>query len=77
MEIGDIVLVESFAGPRVHVKLLKRLTHRKNEWGVNGWDGIVMYKDDVKKLIAAGVPYKKEEKPMVFIFDNDIIKVVK
>ena len=76
MKVGDIVLVESFAGPRVHVQLQKRIVKQKNGWGANGWDGTVIYKDDVEKLIAAGVPHKKEIQPVVFVFDNDIIEVI-
>jgi hypothetical protein len=76
MKAGDIVIVTSFAGPRVRVRLQKRIVKVKNGWGANGWDGILIYKDDVDKLIDAGVTYEKGSKPVVFVFDDDIIEVI-
>jgi hypothetical protein len=76
MKVGDVVLVESFAGPRVRVQLQKRIVKQKNGWGANGWDGILIYKDDVEKLINAGVVYDKGSEPVVFVFDCDIIEVI-
>jgi len=76
MKVGDIVLVESIAGPRVRVRLQKQIVKQKNEWGANGWDGVLIYKDDVDKLIDAGVTYEKGSEPVVFVFDADIIEVV-
>jgi len=73
-KIGNIVLVESFAGPRVYVKLIKRILKPKNGWGANGWDAQLIYKKDVDKLRKNGVPYKKDTKPLVFVFDWHILK---
>ena len=72
--MGDVVLVDSFAGPQVYVKLKKRVLKPKKGWGANGWDAQLIYKKDVDKLRKNGVPYKKDAKPMVFVFDRDIIK---
>ena len=73
-KVGDIVLVNSFAGPKVHVKLKKRVLKPKKGWGADGWDAQLIYKKDVDKLRKNGVPYKKDTKPMVFVFDWHLIK---
>tara|TARA_R110002020_G_scaffold466237_1_gene688660 strand:- start:3 stop:248 length:246 start_codon:yes stop_codon:yes gene_type:complete len=72
--VNDVVLVHSFAGPKVHVKLKKRVLKPKNFWGADGWDAQIIYKKDVDTLRKHGVPYKKGEKPIVFVFDWHIIK---
>tara|TARA_R100000008_G_scaffold372_2_gene346 strand:- start:35542 stop:35784 length:243 start_codon:yes stop_codon:yes gene_type:complete len=76
-KVGDIVLVSSFAGPSVHVRLKERIVKPKNGWGADGWDAQMIYKKDVDKLRRKGVPYKKGEKPIVFVFDWHIIKKAK
>ena len=76
-EVGDIVFVESFAGPKVWVKLKKRILKPKDFWGADGWDAQIVYKKDVDKLIKNGVPYKKGEKPVVWVFDYHIVKKIK
>ena len=68
------MLVESFAGPKVRVRLKKRILKPKDFWGADGWDAQVIYKKDVDKLIKSGVPYKRGKKPLVFVFDWHIIK---
>ena len=73
-KVGDTVLVESFAGPKVHVKLKKRILKPKNGWGADGWDAQIIYKKDVDTLRRYGVPYKKGIKPLVFVFDWHLIK---
>jgi hypothetical protein len=73
LKIGDIVLVNSFAGPKVHVKLLKRVLKPKNGWGATGWDAQIIYASEVEQLRKKGVPYKKNSKPDVWVFDFQII----
>jgi hypothetical protein len=73
-KVGDIVLVESFAGPKVYVRLKKRILKPKKFWGANGWDAQIIYKKDVDNLRRHGVPYKKGIKPIVFVFDWHLIK---
>ena len=73
-KVGDIVLVESFTSPKVWVCLKKRILKPKNFWGADGWDAQIIYKKDVDKLRQNGVPYKKGEKPIVFVFDWQMIK---
>ena len=72
-KVNDIVLVKSFAGPQVYVKLKKRI-NSKNGWDADGWDAIIIYNKDVDALRKKGVPYKKNKKPMVFVFDWQMIK---
>ena len=73
-KVGDVVLVDSFAGPKVRVRLKERLLKPKDFWGADGWNAQLIYKKDVDSLRQSGVPYKKDEKPMVFVFDWQIIK---
>jgi hypothetical protein len=73
-KVGDMVLVESFAGPQVRTKLKKRILKPKNGWGADGWDAQVIYEKDVNALRKFGVPYEKDEKPIVFVFDWQLIK---
>ena len=76
-EEGDIVLVSSHAGPEVRVKLLSRVHVGKDEWGADGWDAKIIYKKDVDKLRKSSVPYKSGEKPVVWVFDYQILKLIR
>ena len=73
---GNTVLVSSFAGPDVWVILQKRYLVKKSEHklGVDGWDAQIISEKEVEKLRKRGVPYKKGEKPKVWVFDWQIIK---
>ena len=75
---GDIVLVSSFAGLDVKVRLEERHKPTSNgfDWGASGWDATIIYKKDVDKLRQNGVPYKSGEKPQVWVFDYEIIKLI-
>ena len=73
-KVGDVVLVESHAGPKVWVRLKKRILKPKDFWGADGWDAQIIYKKDVDALRQHGVPYKKGVKPMVFVFDWQMLK---
>ena len=73
-EVGDTVLVESFAGPKVWVKLKERILKPEDFWGADGWDAQLIYKKDVDNLRKNGVPYKNGTKPVVFVFDWQMIK---
>tara|TARA_R110002074_G_scaffold237176_2_gene409020 strand:+ start:274 stop:456 length:183 start_codon:yes stop_codon:yes gene_type:complete len=42
--------------------------------GVDGWEAQITIQKEVEKLRKAGVPYQKGEKPMVWVFDWQIIK---
>ena len=70
------VLVTSYAGPNVCVVLKKRfvVSKSKHKIGVDGWDAQIVDQKEVDKLRKRGVPYKKGEKPMVFVADWQIIK---
>mgnify|MGYP001277902549 CR=1 FL=1 len=74
---GDVVLVKSFAGPDVRVRLVERHANFGNGFGAEGWDATIIYKKDVDKLRQSGVPYKSGEKPLVWVFDHEIIKLVR
>ena len=73
---NDKVMVKSFAGPNVCVKLKKRylVLKTENKLGVDGWQAQIFNEKEVNKLRARGVPYSKGEKPVVFVADWQIIK---
>jgi|TARA_A200000159_G_scaffold164264_1_gene193246 hypothetical protein len=73
---NDRVLVKSFAGPNVCVTLKKRYIARQSELklGVDGWEAQITHQREVEKLRKKGVPYKRGEKPKVWVFDSEIIK---
>ena len=73
---NDNVLVNCFAGPDICVTLKKRYLVNDNKYklGVNGWDAQITNQKEVNKLRSRGVPYKKGEKPIVFVADWQIIK---
>ena len=73
---NDRVLVKSFAGPNVCVRLLKRYIAKQSQHklGVDGWEAQIANQREVEKLRKKGVPYRKSEKPKVWVFDFEIIK---
>ena len=73
---NDRVLVKSFAGPNVCVRLLKRYIAKQSQHklGVDGWEAQITNQKEVEKLRKKGVPYKRGEKPKVWVFDWQIIK---
>ena len=73
---NDRVLVKSFAGPNVCATLKKRYIAKQSEskLGVDGWEAQITQQKEVEKLRKRGVPYKKGEKPKVWVFDWQIIK---
>ena len=73
---NDRVLVKSFAGPNVCVTLKRRYIAKQSELKlvVYGWEEQIISQKEVEKLRKRGVPYKKGEKPNVWVFDWQIIK---
>ncbi len=73
---NDRVLVKSFAGPSVCLTLKKRYIAAQSELklGVDGWEAQITDQREVERLRKKGVPYKKGEKPKVWVFDWEIIK---
>ena len=73
---NDRVLVKSFAGPNVCVRLLKKYIAKQSQHklGVDGWEAQITNQKEVEKLRKRGVPYKKGEKPKVWVFDWQIIE---
>tara|TARA_R100001129_G_scaffold145180_1_gene106428 strand:- start:461 stop:718 length:258 start_codon:yes stop_codon:yes gene_type:complete len=73
---NDRVLVKSFAGPDIRVVLKTRYiaSETKHKLGVDGWEAVIEDPCEVDKLCSRGVPYKKGQKPKVWVFDHHIIK---
>ena len=73
---NDRVLVKSFAGPDVWVVLKKRYiaSQSESQLGVDGWNALIINQKEVNKLRLKGVPYKKTEKPKVWVYDWQIIR---
>lgn len=75
MKKGDIIVVNTFAGVDVSVKLLERIEiPKEKQWGgYGGWKTKLAYKEDVKKLQEAGVPILSEDESWIYdwqIIDN-------
>ena len=71
-------MVKSYAGPDVVVILKERYIAAESElgYGVDGWNAQIINDKDVDKLRKHGVPYRRGEKPMVWVFDYHIIKKI-
>ena len=74
---GYILLVNSFAGPKVYVKVTRVIFKEKEAWGADGCEGVLIYEEDVKSLISSGVPYKDLKNQNVWVFDFQIIKKIR
>ena len=76
LQVNDRVLVKSFAGPDIKVVLKSRynIDGAKNNIGVNGWYAQIINLAEVQKLRKRGVPYNKNERPKVWVFDWQIIR---
>jgi hypothetical protein len=72
----DKVLVKTFCGTNVAVVLKRRYlaSISEHKLGVDGWEAQITSTKDVNTLRKRGVPYKKGEKPIVFVADWQIIK---
>lgn len=89
--VGDILEVKTFAGPKIHTKVLKKI-HTKSKWSslsdkkkkdiveVKGFYGCFVRRKDLYALKKACVPYTGKEKlnkTESFTFDWHILRVVK
>ena len=82
----DIVLVKSIAGsaiPSIHVRLLERkaVAPRKGnriDWpGYSGWMATPIYQKEIDSLRKEwSIPFKKANKDLTFVCDDDIIKKI-
>ena len=82
----DIVLVKSCAGPEIppiHVRLLERevVAPRKGnriDWpGYSGWTATPVYQKEIESLRKKwSIPFKKANKDLTFVCDDDIIKKI-
>jgi len=71
---NDRVLVKSFAGANVCVVLRRRYIASKHKLGVDGWEAQITNQKEVEKLRKKGVPYKRGEKPKIWVFDFEIVR---
>ena len=86
MTKDDIVLVKSRAGdaiPPIHVKLLERIIvePRKGnriDWpGYSGWTATPVCQKEIAILKKEwSIPFKKANKDLTFVYDDDIIKKI-
>ncbi len=83
--VGDIVEVETFAGPKIYKKVKKKI-NTTSEWTtlgkitVEGFEGAFVRRKDLYALKNKSVPYTGKEvlnKTMSFTYDWQIIRVVK
>ena len=79
-------MVKSRAGeviPNIHVRLLKRVEieprkGNKFDWpGFKGWDATPIYQKEIEILRKEwSIPFKKANKDLTFVYDDDIIKKI-
>ena len=72
LSVGDRLLVETFAGPKVTMEVV----HIDQKWA----EGCLIYKSDLERLKSAGGPYTKNDIPKKckgVIFEHQIVKKVK
>jgi len=89
--VGDVLEVETFAGPKIHTKVLRKI-HTKSKWSspsdkrkkevveVKGFYGCFVRRKDLYALKKACVPYTGKEKlnkTEGFTYDWHILRVVK
>jgi len=84
--VGDIILCETFAGPTIKQKVLKKINRpsglkddKKTGARIVGFEGCFIRRSDLNKLREACVPYSKKDKPsqcISFTYDWQIIRVV-
>ena len=82
----DIVLAKSIAGdaiPPIHVRLLERDIRppskgNKFDWpGYSGWIATPIYQKEIESLRKEwSIPFKKANKDLTFVYDDDIIKKI-
>lgn len=58
LKVGKVYEVKTFAGVKVFMKILG--TYPESD---TYYRGVLLRKDDIEKLISAGVPYSKQEDP--------------
>jgi len=83
---GDIVLVKSHAGdaiPPIHVKLIERIITKPRkgnriDWsGYSGWMATPIDEKEIEILRKEwSIPFKKVNKDLTFIYDDDILKKI-
>ena len=82
--VGDILEVETFAGPKIHKKVIKKV-NKSSVWSnetinVVGFEGCFVRRKDLLALKKNSVPYTGKEKPSKTIswtYDWQIIKVIR
>ena len=87
-KVGDEVLVKSFAGPQIHVRLTEKVVVEPSkgntmDWpGYSGFKAVPLYQHELEILKKHGVPagqvedYDGKEKH-TWVFDYHIIKKAK
>jgi len=89
--VGDILEVETFAGPKIHKKVLRKI-HTTSKWSalsggrkkdtveVKGFEGCFVRRKDLYSLKKSCVPYTGKEKlnkTESFTYDWQVIRIVK
>ena len=75
IKVGQVYLVDTFAGPRVKIKVTRKEVDCFSKKDV--WYGVLIDEADAKALQRASVPYTKINVDESFIFEHQIVKLVR
>jgi len=75
IKVGQVYLVKTFAGVEVKIKVTRK---EYNSWTKqDDWFGVLIDEDDALALQKASVPYSKINTDESFIFEWQIVKLVR
>ena len=75
IKVGQVYLVDTFAGVRIKIKVSRKEKDCFTKKDV--WYGVLIDEADAKALQKAGVPYTKINVDESFIFEHQIVKLVR
>lgn len=75
IKVGQIYLVDTYAAVRVKIRVTRKEVNEFTKKDV--WYGVLIDEADTEALQKAGVPYTKINVDESFIFEHQIVKLVR
>ena len=75
IKVGQVYLVDTFAAVRVKIRVTRKEVDGFTKKDI--WYGVLISEADAKALQKAGVPYTKINVDESFIFEHQIVKLVR